>query len=51
MALTTLLYLGKEGLTEQVVRKIASTVSMEELKKLMPCEMPNWRSEPLSYSS
>lgn len=38
MALTALLYLGKERLTEQVVRKIASTVSMEELNKLMPCE-------------
>ncbi len=42
VALIALLYLGKEGLTEQAVRKVASSLSVEEFNKLMACKMPEW---------
>jgi len=37
VALIALLYLGKEGLTEQAVRKIANSINVEEFNKLMAC--------------
>ncbi len=49
-ALTALLYLGKEGLTEQAKNKIASSLSAEEFNKLMACKMPEWmRSALVAY--
>ncbi len=41
-ALTAFLYLGKNGVNEQVVRKITNSLSDEELNKLMECKMPKW---------
>ena len=42
VVLTALFYLGKTGLTEQSVRKMAYSLSPEEHKKLMACKMPKW---------
>nr|WP_302480308.1 DUF6088 family protein [Pseudomonas putida] len=42
IVLTASFYLGKTGLTEQTVRKIAHSLSPEEHKKLMACKMPKW---------
>jgi hypothetical protein len=42
VALTALLYIGKKGLTEHVVSKIASSLSAEEFNQLMACKMPEW---------
>lgn len=50
-ALIALLYLGKEGLTEQAVRKIASSLSVEEFNKLMACKMPEWMRSALAGSA
>lgn len=51
VALTALLYLGKEGLTEQAVGKIASSLSVEEFNKLMACKMPEWMRAALAGSA
>ncbi len=51
LALTALLYLGKEGLTEQAVGKIASSLSVEEFNKLMACKMPEWMRAALVGSA
>lgn len=48
VALIALLYLGKEGLTEQAARKIASSLSIEEFNKLMACKMPEWMRSALA---
>lgn len=42
VALTALLYLGREGLTELVARKVASSLSNKEFNILMACRMPEW---------
>lgn len=42
VALTALMYLGREGLTDMVARKVASSLSSEEFNKLMACKMPEW---------
>lgn len=42
VALTALMYLGREGLTDMVARKIATALSNEEFNKLMRCKMPEW---------
>lgn len=42
IVLTALFYLGKTGLTEQTIRKIAHSLRPEEHKKLMACKMPKW---------
>ncbi|MGL4317356.1 MAG: DUF6088 family protein [Pseudomonas sp.] len=47
VALTALHYLGKEGLIEQAILKIASSLSGEELNKLMACKMPEWMRSAL----
>lgn len=47
VALTALLYLGKEGLTELAARKVASSLSKEEFNKLMACKMPEWMRSAL----
>lgn len=47
VALTAMLYLGKEGLTVQAVGKIASSLSIEEFNKLMVCKMPRWMRSAL----
>jgi hypothetical protein len=51
VALTALLYLGKDGLTEQAVGKIASSLSVEEFNKLMACKMPEWMRAALAKSA
>ncbi|WP_339414421.1 DUF6088 family protein [Pseudomonas sp. EA_35y_Pfl2_R5] len=48
MALIAMLYLGKEGLTEHAARKIACSLSFEELNKLMACKMPEWMRSALA---
>lgn len=47
-ALTAFLYLGKNGVDEQVVRKITNSLSDEELNKLMQCKMPKWMRSALA---
>jgi hypothetical protein len=47
VVLTAMLYLGKEGLTEQAVVKIASSLSTEEFNKLLVCKMPRWMRSAL----
>lgn len=42
VALIALLYLGKEGLTEEAMSKVASLLSDEEFNTLMACKMPEW---------
>ncbi|MCK9801594.1 type IV toxin-antitoxin system AbiEi family antitoxin domain-containing protein [Pseudomonas sp. MAFF 302030] len=42
LALTALLYLGQEGVTEQAADKILSSLSAEEFSKLMTCKLPKW---------
>lgn len=41
-ALTAFLYLGKNEMNEQVVRKITNSLSDGELNRLMECKMPKW---------
>jgi len=48
MVLTALHYIGKEGLSAQVVSKIASALSSEELNKLQACKIPEWMRSALS---
>lgn len=47
MALTAMHYMGKEGLTIQVVSKITGALSNEELNTLMACSMPEWMKSAL----
>ncbi|MBD8707180.1 type IV toxin-antitoxin system AbiEi family antitoxin domain-containing protein [Pseudomonas sp. CFBP 13711] len=42
IALTAVLYIGKEGLTQHAISKIASSLSAEEFNKFMACKMPEW---------
>ena len=51
MALTAFLYLGKNGVTEQVARKITNSLSDDELNKLMECKMPKWMRSALADSA
>ncbi|TRZ59221.1 hypothetical protein DZA28_04385 [Pseudomonas alloputida] len=48
VALTALLYLGKEGINELTINKIAKSLSAEEFKKLMACKMPKWMRSALA---
>ncbi len=48
VALTALYYIGKEGLSANVVAKIVSALSGEELMKLRACKMPRWMRSSLS---
>lgn len=50
MALTALHYIGKEGMSDQVISKITSVLSSEELIKLRACKMPEWMRTALSHS-
>lgn len=47
-ALTAFLYLGKNGVDEQVARTIANSLSDEEFHKLMECKMPKWMRSALA---
>lgn len=51
VALTALFYLGKAGLTELELSKIANSLSVEEFNKLMACEMPDWMRSALTRSA
>lgn len=42
LVLNALMYLGKQGVTEQTARKILSSLSDLELRKLLTCKMPQW---------
>ncbi|WP_277960904.1 DUF6088 family protein [Pseudomonas sp. RIT-To-2] len=42
VALTALLYLGRNELTELVAQKVANSLNSEEFNKLMACKMPEW---------
>lgn len=48
MVLSALHYLGKEGLSTQVVSKITNAISGEELLKLRACRMPSWMRSALA---
>ncbi|WP_417797051.1 DUF6088 family protein, partial [Stutzerimonas nitrititolerans] len=48
VALTALYYIGKEGLSANVVSKIVRALSGEELMKLRACKMPAWMRSTLS---
>ncbi|WP_156487856.1 DUF6088 family protein [Pseudomonas azotoformans] len=48
LALIALLYLGKEGVNEQAISKVLSSLSAEELSKLMACKMPMWARKALA---
>lgn len=48
VVLTALYYIGKEGLSANVVSKIVSALSGEELMKLRACKMPAWMRSTLS---
>lgn len=50
LALTALFYLGKEGLTNLTISKIANALSDEELRTLMACTMPKWMRSALADS-
>lgn len=47
MVLSALHYLGKEGLSTQVVSKITNAINGEELLKLRACRMPAWMRSAL----
>lgn len=51
LALTASLYLGKKGLTEQAVKKIFNSLSINEFRKLMTCKMPRWMRSALACSA
>lgn len=51
MALIALHYIGKEGLSVQIVSKITSALSSEELDKLRACKMPEWMRSALSLAA
>ena len=51
MALTALHYIGKKGLSPQVVSKITNALSSEELLKLRACRMPEWMRSALVFPS
>ncbi|WP_366302286.1 DUF6088 family protein [Pseudomonas atacamensis] len=48
LALSALLYLGQKGVTQQIVGKILSSLSAEELSKLMECKMHKWLRKALA---
>lgn len=51
VALTALYYIGKEGLSAEVVSKITNALSSEELNKLLGCKMPEWMRSALSLAA
>lgn len=51
VALTALLYLGKEGLTEDVLSSVFNSLNAVELNKLMACTMPRWMQSALACSA
>lgn len=51
MVLTALYYIGKEGLSKQVISKITSALSSEELIKLRACKMPKWMRSALTLAA
>jgi hypothetical protein len=48
-ALSALYYLGKEGLSAQIVCSITSSMSSGELHKLKACRMPVWMRSALLF--
>lgn len=50
-ALTAFFYLGKNGVNEEVARKIANSLNDEEFNKLMECKMPKWMRSTLTNCS
>lgn len=51
LALVALHYIGKEGLSTEVVSKITNALSSEELIKLRACKMPEWMRSALSLAA
>lgn len=51
LALTASFYLGKEGLTQPTIRKIANSLSAKEYEQLMACKMPKWMRSALGGSA
>lgn len=47
LALSALYYIGREGLSAQMVWKITNSLSGEELIKLKACRMPGWMRSAL----
>jgi len=51
LALVALHYVGKEGLSTQVIAKITNGLSSEELIKLRACRMPKWMRSMLTRAT
>jgi hypothetical protein len=47
-ALTALFYVGKEGVTPELVKRIGKSLSSSEFEQLLACEMPEWMRAALS---
>ena len=47
-ALTAFFYLGKNRVNEEVARKIANSLNVDEFNKLMECKMPKWMRSALT---
>lgn len=42
LVLTALHYVGKRGMSKEILSKITDTLSNEEFRKLLDCKMPKW---------
>ncbi|MFW9082216.1 DUF6088 family protein [Pseudomonas sp. P2757] len=42
LVLTALHYVGKQGMTEEILLKVANQLSNDELRVLLECRMPKW---------
>ncbi|BCG22815.1 hypothetical protein TUM18999_10060 [Pseudomonas tohonis] len=51
MALTALYFIGKEGLSANVVPKIVSAQIGEELMKLRACKIREWMRSALRFAA
>ncbi|MEV1620457.1 DUF6088 family protein [Pseudomonas aeruginosa] len=50
-AFIAMLYLGREGLSHAVSKKVVSSLSREDLAKLMSCKMPAWMRTALQTAA
>lgn len=50
LVLTALHYVGKQGLTKEILSKVTDQLSKDELRELLDCRMPKWmRSVLMSW--
>lgn len=48
LVLTALHYVGKRGMSQEILSKINEMLSEEELRKLLDCKMPKWMRSSLT---